>query len=287
MPRFAANLTMMFTEWGFLDRFGAAADAGFTAVEFLFPYEHAPDEVAGRLQRHGLTPALFNLPPGDWAAGERGLAALVGREAELDAALARALPYVSATGVSRVHLMAGLAPAGEAAAMATYRDAVRRTASVLAERGVTLVLEPINGRDMPGYFLDDIDAAAGLIGEIGVANLALQFDLYHCQIIHGDVTTRLRRLMPVIGHVQVASVPSRHEPDGEELAYPFLFDELDRLGYAGFVGCEYRPRAGTLEGLGWFTPYGGTRPGVAGAAEGHSLGLGQAPGPATAGGALS
>ncbi len=255
MPRFAANLTMMFTEWTFLDRFAAAADAGFTAVEFLFPYEHAPDEVAGRLHRSGLTPALFNLPSGNWAAGERGLAALPGREAELDAALGRALPYVAATGVSRVHLMAGLAPAGDMAATATFRAAVRRTAAVLAERGVTLVLEPINGRDMPGYFLNDIDAAAVLIEEMGVPNLALQFDLYHCQIIHGDVTTRMRRLMPVIGHVQVASVPSRHEPDGEELACPFLFEELDRLGYAGFVGCEYRPRAGTLQGLGWFAPY--------------------------------
>lgn len=258
MPRFAANLTMMFTEWGFLDRFAAAADAGFAAVEFLFPYDHAPDEVAERLHRNGLTPALFNLPPGDWAAGERGLAALAGREAELNAAVQRALPYVSATGVSRVHLMAGLAPAGDAAAMATYQGAVRRTAEVLAERGVILVLEPINGRDMPGYFLNDIDAAAALIETMGLPNLALQFDLYHCQIIHGDVTTRMRRLMPMIGHVQVASVPSRHEPDGEELAYPFLFAELDRLGYEGFVGCEYRPRAGTLAGLGWFAPYKGT-----------------------------
>ncbi|MGI3777362.1 MAG: 2-oxo-tetronate isomerase [Janthinobacterium lividum] len=255
MPRFAANLTMMFTEWDFLDRFDAAAGAGFTAVEFLFPYDHAPDAVGERLRRNGLTPALFNLPPGDWAAGERGFAALAGREAELDAAVQRALPYVAATGVSRVHLMAGLAPSGDAGAMAVYRDSVRRVAGVLAEKGVTLVLEPINGRDMPGYFLNDIDAAAELIEEMALPNLALQFDLYHCQIIHGDVTTRMRRLMPMIGHVQVASVPSRHEPDGEELSYPFLFGELDRLGYEGFVGCEYRPRAGTLAGLGWFAPY--------------------------------
>ena len=277
MPRFAANLTLMFTEWGFLDRFDAAADAGFTAVEFLFPYEHAPDEVAGRLHRNRLTPALFNLPPGDWAAGERGLAALAGREAELDASVRRALPYVAATGVSRVHLMAGMAPPGDAAAMATYQASVRRTAAVLAERGVTLVLEPINGRDMPGYFLNDIDAAAALIEGMGVDNLALQFDLYHCQIIHGDVTTRLRRLMPVIGHVQVASVPSRHEPDAEELSVPFLFAELDRLGYAGFVGCEYRPRAGTLAGLGWFAPYRG-----ASAGPGDEAGTGGAPGRASA-----
>ena len=276
MPRFAANLTMMFTEWGFLDRFDAAADAGFTAVEFLFPYEHSPDEVAERLHRNGLTPALFNLPPGAWAAGERGLAALVGREAEMDAAVQRALPYVAATGVSRVHLMAGLAPAGDAGAMAVYRGAVRRTAEVLAERGVTLVLEPINGRDMPGYFLNDIDAAAGLIGEMGLPNVALQFDLYHCQIIHGDVTMRMRRLMPVIGHVQIASVPSRNEPDGEELNWPFLFAELDRLGYEGFVGCEYRPRAGTLAGLGWFAPYQGAAD--RGAASGEAAAGGTASG---------
>lgn len=255
MPRFAANLTMMFTEWDFLDRFDAAAGAGFTAVEFLFPYEHAPDAVAERLHRNGLTPALFNLPPGDWAAGERGMAALAGRGAELDAAVQRALPYVAATGVSRVHLMAGLAPSGDAGAMAVYRDSVRRVAGVMAERGVTLVLEPINGRDMPGYFLNDIDAAAELIEEMALPNLALQFDLYHCQIIHGDVAMRMRRLLPMIGHVQIASVPSRHEPDAEELNYPFLFGELDRLGYEGFVGCEYRPRAGTLAGLGWFAPF--------------------------------
>ncbi len=255
MSRFAANLTMMFTEWGFLDRFDAAADAGFTAVEFLFPYEHAPEAVAARLRRNGLTPALFNLPPGDWPAGDRGLAALAGRAAELDAVVRRALPYVAATGVARVHLMAGLAPSRDAGAAVVYRDAVRRVAAVLAERGVALVLEPINGRDMPGYFLDDVDAAAALIEALGLANVSLLFDLYHCQVIHGDVTMRLRRLMPLIGHVQVASVPSRHEPDGEELNHPFLFGELDRLGYSGFVGCEYRPRAGTLAGLGWFASY--------------------------------
>ena len=252
MPRFAANLSMMFTEWPFLDRFDAAAQAGFSAVEFLFPYDHPAEAVGERLRRNGLTQALFNLPPGDWAAGERGMAAIPGREAELDAGLARALPYAEATGVKTLHLMAGIADPADPAAQGCYRAAVTRVAARLAERGITLVLEPINGRDMPGYFLNSVDGAAALIDELALPNLKLQFDFYHCQIIHGDVTMRLRKLMPLVGHVQVASVPSRNEPDGEELAYPFLYAELDRLGYAGFVGCEYRPRAGTVDGLGWF-----------------------------------
>ena len=252
MPRFAANLSMMFTEWPFLDRFDAAAQAGFSAVEFLFPYDHPAEAVGERLRRNGLTQALFNLPPGDWAAGERGMAAIPGREAELDAGLARALPYAEATGAKTLHLMAGIADPADPAAQGCYRTAVTRVAARLAERGITLVLEPINGRDMPGYFLNSVDGAAALIDELALPNLKLQFDFYHCQIIHGDVTMRLRKLMPLVGHVQVASVPSRNEPDGEELAYPFLYAELDRLGYAGFVGCEYRPRAGTVDGLGWF-----------------------------------
>ncbi len=255
MPRFAANLSMMFTEWPFLDRFDAAAQAGFKAVEYLFPYDHPADQVGERLHRAGLTQALFNLPPGDWAAGERGMAAIPGREAELDAALERALPYAEATGAKTLHLMAGIADPGDPAAQACYRAAVTRVAARLAERGITLVLEPINGRDMPGYFLNSLDTAAALITELALPNLKLQFDLYHCQIIHGDVTMRLRRMMPLVGHVQVASVPSRNEPDGEELASPFLYAELDRLGYDGFIGCEYRPRAGTVEGLGWFALY--------------------------------
>lgn len=255
MPRFAANLTMMFTERPFLDRFDAAADAGFRAVEFLFPYDHAPDEIAVRLQRNGLTQALFNMPPGDWAAGERGLAALPGRFDELKAGVATALRYAEATGCRRLHLMAGLADPADPAAAARYRDAVLHAADALGERGIELMLEPINGRDMPGYFLNGFAAAEGLIAGIGRPNVRLQFDIYHRQILHGDVTMALRRLMPKIGHIQIASVPSRQEPDGEELNWPFLFAELDRLGYGGFVGCEYRPRGRTEDGLGWFGPY--------------------------------
>ncbi len=255
MPRFAANLTMMFNEHPFLDRFDAAADAGFEAVEFLFPYEATPDEVGARVSRNKLAVALFNLPPGDWAAGERGLAALSERAAELDGLLDRALPYADATGVRRLHLMAGIADAHDPRAQAIYRTAVERCAGRLAERGLDLVLEPINGRDMPGYFLNDFGRAAKLIEDIDLPNLKLQFDLYHRQILHGDVTMALRAMIGLIGHVQIASVPGRHEPDGEELNWPFLFEELDRIGYAGFVGCEYRPRGKTEAGLGWFAPY--------------------------------
>lgn len=257
MPDFAANLSFMFTEWTFLDRFQAAADAGFTAVEYLFPYEHAPDEIARRLERAGVTQALFNLPPGDWAGGERGLAALPGRFEEVRAGVEQALPYIEASKVGRVHLMAGIADWNDPLAMAAYRRSLDHVCGRLAEAGVDVLVEAINPIDMPGYFLASVDNAAGLIPLMQLPNLKLQFDIYHCQIIHGDVTRRLRRLMPIIGHVQVASVPGRHEPDGEEVNYPFLFEELDLLGYMGFVGCEYRPRGKTLDGLGWYTDLGG------------------------------
>jgi hydroxypyruvate isomerase len=259
MPRFAANLTMMFNEWDFLDRFDAAAEAGFTAVEFLFPYDHAPEAVGERLKRNGLTQALFNMWPGNWAGGERGLASLPGREQELRDGVEKALTYAEATGCKKLHLMAGLIDAGGAEAQARYRRAVAETAARVGEKGIDLLLEPINGRDMPGYFLNSFDAAEKLIGELALPNLKLQFDIYHRQIMHGDVTMALRRLLPITGHIQIASVPSRNEPAGEELNYPFLFDELDRLGYDGFLGCEYRPKGATKDGLGWFAPYSGKR----------------------------
>ncbi len=255
MPVFAANLTMMFNEWPFLDRFDAAADAGFAAVEYLFPYEATPEAIAERLARNNLQQALFNLPPGDWAAGERGIAALPGRFDALKAGVERALDYAAATGVERLHLMAGLADPNDEDAASSYRRSVVYVAGRLSEKGIDLLLEPINGRNMPGYFLDDFGAAERLIGELGLPNLKLQFDVYHRQIIHGDVVMALRRLMPITGHIQIASVPSRNEPDGEELNYPYLFGEIDRLGYDGFIGCEYIPRGHTLDGLGWFRPF--------------------------------
>lgn len=257
MPRFAANLSMMFNEVPFLDRFDAAAKAGFTAVEFLFPYEHPAAEVGERLHRNGLTQALFNLFPGDWNKGERGFAALPDRFADVKASVAQALPYAKATGVKRLHLMAGIADRADPKAAESFRRAVVWTAEALGKEGIDLVIEPINPRDVPGYFLNDFDFAAGLIDELKISNLKLQFDVYHRQIVHGDVTIALRKMMPIIGHIQIASVPSRNEPAGEELNYPFLFDELDRLGYDGFVGCEYRPKGNTVDGLGWFAPYAG------------------------------
>jgi hydroxypyruvate isomerase len=250
----------MFTEVPFLDRFEAAAKAGFSAVEFLFPYEHPAEAVGERLRRNGLTQALFNLPPGDWNAGEKGFAALPDRFADLQESLRTALPYVQATGVKRLHLMAGIADRNDPKAMAAFRKSVIWTAEFFAPHGLDVVIEPINPRNVPGYFLNDFTLAHDLINELKIPNLRLQFDIYHCQIIHGDVTMRLREMMPITGHIQIASIPSRNEPDGEELNYPFLFDELDRLGYSGFVGCEYNPRGNTVNGLGWFKPYAGAKP---------------------------
>ncbi len=260
MPRFAANLSMMFTEWSFLDRFAAAADAGFTAVEYLFPYDHPADSVGAALNRAGLTQALFNLPPGDWAAGERGFAAFPGRAEAVAQSVETALPYATATGCRTLHLMAGIADRADPRAVEAYRAAVLATAERLARADITLVLEPINGRDMPGYFLNDFDVAAALISALGLPNLRLQFDIYHRQIIHGDVAMGLRRMMPLIGHIQIAGVPDRHEPDSGELDAGFIFAELDRLGYGGFVGCEYRPAGKTLDGLGWFRRFGSRAP---------------------------
>ncbi|OYU49658.1 MAG: hydroxypyruvate isomerase [Rhizobiales bacterium PAR1] len=255
MPRFAANLSMMFNEVPFLDRFEAAAKAGFKAVEFLFPYDFPVEEIAARLKQFGLTQALFNLPPGDWTKGERGIAALAGREAEFRQSLEIAKPYALATGVKRLHLMAGSVSRSETAALTRYKDAIRHAAETFAPHGIDILLEPLNTRDMPGYLLDSYDYAAELITGLGIANVKLQFDIYHCQILHGDVTMRMRAMFPIIGHVQVASIPSRHEPMSEELNDAFLFAELDRLGYQGFIGGEYRPKAGTEAGLGWFAPY--------------------------------
>jgi len=255
VPKFAANLSMMFTEHAFLDRFDAAAEAGFAAVEFLFPYDHPPEAIAERLKRNRLTLALFNLPPGRWDQGERGLAALSDRFEEFKSGVTRALDYVAATGVGRVHMMAGNATRSDLKAEASYRRAIEYAAPVFAERGVDLLLEPINARNMPTYFLNDFAYTSALIDEFGLPNLKLQFDVYHRQILHGDVTMAFRALQPIVGHIQVASVPSRNEPDGEELNFPFLFGEFDRLGYGGYIGCEYNPRAGTVEGLNWFQSY--------------------------------
>lgn len=259
MPRFAANLTMMFNEVPFLERFAAAARAGFEGVEFLFPYDHPPEEVAARLRDSGLACVLFNLPPGDWAGGERGLAALPGREAQFKESVTTALRYARALGTPTLHAMCGLVPDGadRAAARRTYVENLRHAARALADDGRTLVIEPINGRDMPGYFLQAQAEAHAVREEIGAPNLLVQMDLYHAQIVEGDLSVKLRRWIRHVGHVQIASVPERHEPDGGEVSYPHVFRLLDELGYTGWVGCEYRPAHGTVEGLGWFAPWRG------------------------------
>lgn len=254
MPRFAANLTMMFNEVPFPQRFEAAARAGFEAVEFLFPYEHAPQEIAQWLDQNRLVNALFNMPPGDWAAGERGLASLPGREQEFRDGVARALDYAQAMGTKRLHAMAGLLPAGAARAphLETYITNLRYAAREVAKHGITLLIEPINPRDMPGYFLNSQAEAHAICAAVGEANLKVQMDFYHAQIVDGDLAATFRQHTAGIGHVQIASVPSRNEPDDGEVNYPYLFRMLDELGYDGWVGCEYRPRGRTEDGLGWF-----------------------------------
>lgn len=251
MPRFAANLSMMFQEHAFMDRFSAAAKAGFDAVEYLFPYDFDMSEIALSLQENHLTQALFNLPPGSWLAGDRGLAALPDRQAEFRESVTTALRYAKATGVGRLHMMSGIARRDDPAACASFRDSLAYLCDRAGQAGLDVLIEPINARDMPGYFLNDFSYAADVIADLGFANLKLQFDIYHRQILHGDVLSGLKALMSIIGHIQIASVPLRHEPGTGELDDFRILSALDGLGYAGFVGCEYRPAAGTLEGLGW------------------------------------
>lgn len=257
MPRFAANLTMMFNEVPFPQRFAAAAKAGFSGVEFLFPYEHAPQDVAGWLRGNGLHNVLFNLPPGDWAAGERGIASLPGREEEFRAGVAQAIGYALALGTPRVHMMAGLVPEGADPALhrATYLANLRYAARAVGKHGIELLIEPINGRDMPGYFLVTQAQAHALRMESGEANVKVQMDFYHAQIVEGDLAMTFKQYVDGIGHVQIASVPARNEPDGGEVNYPYLFKLLDELGYDGWIGCEYRPRARTEDGLGWLAAW--------------------------------
>lgn len=264
MPRFAANLSLMYTELPFLERFAAAARDGFTAVEYLFPYAHPAEELAQQLQAHGLQQVLFNAPPGGrtaqamssaWDAGMRGTLCIPGQEDAFRAGVLQALAYAKVLHCPRVHVMAGFAPQGasEATLHATALANLAWAAPLAADCGVTLMLEPINHRDMPGYYLHTQAQAHALVQSLGAAQVKVQMDLYHCQISEGDVATQLRHYLPTgrVGHIQIAGVPERHEPSVGELHYPYLFEVLDALGYDGWVGCEYRPRAGTSEGLGW------------------------------------
>lgn len=259
MPKFAANLSMMFNEVPFLDRFAAARAAGFEAVEFLFPYEFAAADIARRLSDNGLANVLFNAPPGDWSAGERGMACLPERRAEFREGIKRALDYAAALGCPRLHVMAGLAPSGVAreTLLATYAANLDFAAEECGKAGVKPVIEPINHRDIPAFFLNTTAEAKAIIEALGPERIGLQFDLYHCQITEGDVTRKARELLPYIAHMQVADTPGRNEPGTGEVRWGFVFDAIDAMGYRGWIGCEYRPKGETLAGLGWWQQYRG------------------------------
>jgi hydroxypyruvate isomerase len=253
MPKFAANLSMMYNEVDFLDRFSAAAKDGFKGVEFLFPYSYLASDIRARLDEFGLAQALFNCPPGDWSAGERGIACLPGREEEFRRGIAQALAYADVLGNKCLHVMAGLLQAelGRAHQREVFLSNLAYAAEQAARHAITIVIEPINPRDMPGYFLNRQDDAHTICREVGASNLKVLMDLYHCQIVEGDLATKIKRDLPGIAHMQIAGVPERNEPDRGEVNYPYLFELMDKLGYEGWVGCEYRPKAGTSEGLTW------------------------------------
>jgi hydroxypyruvate isomerase len=262
MPRFAANLSMLYPEHEFLDRFAAAAADGFEAVEFLFPYDHPPAALRQRLDDNGLQQVLFNTVPGDFSAGDRGLACLPGRQAEFLAGVDRAIEYAQVLGCPRLHAMAGLMPldAKEVVLRATYVANLSEAASRCRAAAIDLLVEPINTRDIPNYFLNTQAAAHQIVAEVHAPNLKVQMDLYHCQIVEGDLATRIRKYLGGVGHIQIAGVPERHEPDIGEINYPYLFELLDELGYDGWIGCEYRPRGGstpgaTSAGLNWLRPW--------------------------------
>ncbi|MBK8360048.1 MAG: hydroxypyruvate isomerase family protein [Comamonadaceae bacterium] len=277
MPRFAANLSMMYPDLPFLDRFEAAAKDGFTAVEYLFPYAFAKEELVERLQANNLQQVLFNAPPGGtdaasidraWNGGDKGITCIPGREDEFRAGVALALDYAQALGCPRIHLMAGLLPAGVSreAAQRTYVANLRWAAAEAARHGRDVLIEPINTRDIPGFFLNRQDQAHALVAEVGASNIKVQMDLYHCQIVEGDVAMKIRQYLPTgrVGHFQIAGVPERHEPDIGEVNYPYLFGVIDEVaaqcGWDGWIGCEYKPKrggqpGGTSAGLGWFGAY--------------------------------
>jgi hydroxypyruvate isomerase len=249
LPRFAANLNFLFTELPFLDRFEAAAKAGFKGVESTDPYSASAKEVAARLKANGLTLALFNTPAGSAEAGERGLAAVAGREQDFAAAFDKALRYAELTGGRKIHVLAGLVHQGARREVLVAN--LRRAAKLAAAGGVDLLVEPINRRDIPGYLLNKTHEARGVIHEVGEPNVALQFDLYHRQVEEGDVSMAIREFGRLARHYQIAGPPDRGEPDDGELNYRALFRQIDASGYAGWIGCEYRPRTDTVAGLRW------------------------------------
>lgn len=257
MPRLAANLTMLFNEVPFLERFGLAAAAGFRGVEYMFPYEYDAQQLKEQLDAHGLTQVLHNLPAGNWAAGDRGIACLPSRIAEFEAGVDTAIAYAKALGCRQLNCLAGICPPDVDidAARDTFVRNLRFAANKLDGVGIKLFMEPVNTRDIPGFFLCRTSQAVDIIDTVGSDNLLLQYDVYHMQVMEGDLARTIERLLPRIGHIQVADPPARHEPGTGEINYAFLLGFLDRIGYTGWVGCEYKPATTTAAGLGWTKPY--------------------------------
>lgn len=253
MPRFAANLTMLFNEVPFLDRFEKAAAAGFTGVEYLFPYDFPVEELVSRLKQYGLSQVLHNLPAGNWGAGERGIAILPERVEEFRAGVDKAIAYATALGCPQVNILAGIAPAGADRAVLhqTFVENLKFAAPKIKDAGLKLLIEPINTRDIPGFFLNYTRQAKAIIEEVGSDNLFIQYDIYHMQIMEGDLARTIEANLPQIAHVQLADNPGRNEPGTGEINYAFLFRHLDAIGYSGWVGCEYKPKGDTAAGLGW------------------------------------
>lgn len=253
MPKFAANLSMLFTEVDFLDRFEAAASAGFRGVEYLFPYDYPANDIKKQLDAHNLTQVLHNLPAGDWAGGERGIACHPDRVEEFQAGVKQAIEYATILGCKQVNCLSGIKPEGvsEEQARRVLVENLRFAANELEKAGILLLAEAINTRDIPGFFLNRTEQTLGVFEEVGSDNLKLQYDIYHMQIMEGDLAPTIEKNLSQIGHVQLADNPGRHEPGTGEINYPFLFAHLERLGYQGWIGCEYKPSTTTLEGLGW------------------------------------
>jgi len=257
MPKLAANLSTLFKEHPFLDRFAAAAKAGFRAVEYQYPYDHKPEDIAAAARAAGVQVVLHNMPRGDAARGEHGTACLPGREPRFREDLELALAYAKAAGCSRLHCMAGVAPAGSdrAALHATYLGNLRYASARLAAEGMQVLIEPLSSRTVAGCFLSSSGQAARVVDELGLSNVLIQYDLFHMQVMEGNLSETIERLLPKIGHLQIADAPGRHEPGTGELNFGFLLEHIDRLGYSGWIGCEYNPRGDTVEGLKWAKPY--------------------------------
>lgn len=257
MPKLAANLTMLYNEIDFLDRFDAAAKNGFKGVEYLFPYAYPKEQLAERLKRNGLVQVLHNLPAGDWAKGERGNACLPGREDEFKQGVAQAIEYAATLGCKQLNCLSGIVPAGvdQAKAHATFVSNLKYAAAELEKAGIKLLIEACNTRDMPGFFLNHTGQALAILDEVGSKNLYYQYDIYHMQRMEGELAKTIEANLPRIAHLQLADNPGRNEPGTGEINYGFLLDYIDRIGYQGWIGCEYKPKTETVAGLGWTKQY--------------------------------